>query len=292
MDIAIIIASTNRAEEVGQLFAFLERQKKQPSMIVLSVGSAKDVPSNLPTGVEVIIGPAGLTMQRNRGLDHVLGRCDVVVFFDDDFVPAKTSLSGIERVFEDHPEIVSATGQVLSDGVKFGGISYQTALDLIRNFEDGGERTIEMDDILWAYGCNMAFRASAIGELRFDENLPLHGWQEDMDFVTRLSTRGRVVKTTAFSGVHRGVNKGRSPGQPLGFAQIVNPVYLVRKGAMSSRKAANLMVRNILINHIRAVRPESFVDRRGRVLGNWLGIYHVITGHADPTAVLRFRRNS
>jgi len=125
--------------------------------------------------------------------------------------------------------------------------------------------------------------------LRFDENLPLHGWQEDMDFASRLSSRGRVIKTTAFAGVHRGVNKGRSPGMALGFSQIVNPVYLVRKGAMRPKKAAVLMLRNFSANHLKALRPEPFIDRLGRVRGNWRGIFHVLCGRADPTAILRFK---
>lgn len=287
MDVAVVIATTNRQEETAQLLDSLTRQDQAPRLIVISAAASSDVPCNLPAQAEVILGPPGLTLQRNRGLDRVLGQCDVVVFFDDDFLPVKTSLSAIAHLFETYPDIVSATGEVLDDGVNRGGISYADALCQLAAFEQQEPKPVRTKDILWAYGCNMAFRASAIGSLRFDESLPLHGWQEDMDFVTRLAKCGRVVKTTAFAGVHRGVNKGRSPGRPLGFAQIVNPVYLVRKGAMTSAKAATLIIRNLLANHIKTLFPEPFIDRRGRAIGNWIGLFHVLTGRADPTAVLR-----
>ena len=136
----------------------------------------------------------------------------------------------------------------------------------------------------------MAFRMSAIGNLRFDENLPLYGWQEDVDFAARASVHGRVVRTTAFAGVHRGVNKGRSPGKALGFSQIINPAYLVRKGTMRPKKALTLIVKNVLANHAKCLWPEPFIDRRGRLLGNWLGLLHLLQGKTDPKVILSFKK--
>ena len=108
----------------------------------------------------------------------------------------------------------------------------------------------------------MAFRMSAVRNLRFDENLPLYGWQEDVDFAGQLLMKGRIVKTNAFSGVHRGVTRGRTPGVALGFSQIVNPIYLVNKGTMRRTKALKLMAKNLIANHLRSVRPEAFIDPR------------------------------
>lgn len=289
MDIAVIVASTGRAAEIGDLLFCLARQTKQPSAIILSVASPSDVPAGIGGNVRVIVGNKGLTAQRNRGLEAVRPGCDIAIFYDDDFVPAKNSLAGIEKLFETAPEIASATGSVLLDGVKQGGISFQDAFAKVTEFEEVPPPAVEYNEILWAYGCNMAFRMAAIRDLRFDENLILHGWQEDMDFAMRVSRRGKVVKTTAFCGVHRGVNKGRSSGLALGFSQIVNPVYLVRKGAMSNKKAVTLIVKNFLANHGKILWPEPFIDRRGRALGNWHGLLHVLRGRADPTAILRYR---
>jgi GT2 family glycosyltransferase len=289
MNIAIVVASMNRAEEIGQLLASLARQTVPAARIILSVVSPADLPADLPPGVEIVMGPAGLTMQRNRGLDLVLPGCDIVAFFDDDFIPARDALSGMASLFATHPDVVSATGLVLQDGVKAGGIGYQAALQAVLAYESAPAPALNNQEILWAYGCNMAFRAAAVREMRFDENLPLHGWQEDMDFAARMATRGRVIKTNAFAGVHRGVNKGRSPGFSLGFAQMVNPAYLVTKGAMTPKKAATLMVKNFLANHVKSLRPEPFIDRRGRVLGNWLGLFCILRGRADPKMILGFR---
>lgn len=287
MDIAVIIASTGRAAEIDDLIVCLSRQTKMPCTVILSVATATDVPENVPPWIEILIGEKGLTKQRNRGLEAVLHRSDIVLFYDDDFIPDQFSLAGIERLFMRYPHVVSATGTVLADGVKSGGIGFDTGYALVHEHEAGPPQALVVNEILWAYGCNMAFRTAAVQDLRFDENLILHGWQEDMDYVARISKRGAVVKTNAFHGVHRGVSKARSSGVPLGFAQIVNPAYLVRKGAMTYKKAATLMFRNFIANHGRLFWPEPFIDRRGRVLGNWHGVLHLLRGRADPKDVLR-----
>jgi GT2 family glycosyltransferase len=288
VNVAVIVASVNRGEEIGQLLAQLARQTLLPAKIVLSVERQEDLPPVLGPRVQVVMGRKGLTAQRNRGLDAVQGAADVVVFYDDDFLPTPTALEGVTRLFAKYPDIAGATGLVLRDGVKQGGIPYEAAMAVVsaQRRAAGAYSIMPVDEL---YGCNMAFRASAVQDLRFDEKLPLYAWQEDVDFAGQLLCKGRVVRTDAFAGVHRGVNKGRSPGLALGFSQMVNPAYLVRKGTMRPRKAARLMARNLIANHVHALKPEPFIDRLGRVRGNWLGLWHIVCGKSDPTAILSLR---
>jgi GT2 family glycosyltransferase len=288
MKIAVAVASIRRPEEIGQLLSRLERQTVRPAQIILSLELRADAPADLPPGLDIILGPKGLTSQRNRALDAVRADCDVVVFFDDDYLPCDDALAGIARIFETDAAIAGATGRVLRDGITQGGLTYQDALDcLVAYHTNLANETLEYSDIDEVYGCNMAFRMAAVRELRFDEKLPLYGWQEDVDFAGQLLTKGRIVKTNAFSGVHRGVTRGRTPGVALGFSQIVNPVYLVNKGTMRPAKALKLMVKNLAANHVKSIRPEAFIDRAGRMRGNWLGLLHLLSGKSDPGAILR-----
>jgi len=55
---------------------------------------------------------------------------------------------------------------------------------------------------------------------------------------------------------------------------------------MSSRKMLNLAVRNFLSNHAKMLRPEPWVDRRGRVEGNWLALLDLIRGRITPERIL------
>jgi hypothetical protein len=116
----------------------------------------------------------------------------------------------------------------------------------------------------------MVYRASAIGSCRFDERLRLYGWQEDVDFAASLSSRGRIVKTFAFSGVHQAVKYGRTSGVRLGYSQVVNPLYLVR---------------NVLANHLKTFKPEPRIDRAGRMKGNWIAFRDLMLGRLMPERI-------
>lgn len=285
MRVSIVVASVGRAEEIGQLLHALARQTKSPEAVILSVAAATDLPETLPSGVTVVTGEPGLPAQRNRGLDLVQKKCDIVVFYDDDFLPARDSLQKISEFFLAYPGILGATGHVLADGINSRGLSYQEALDVLATYEANPKPALVNEDFLCAYGCNMAFRSSAIGMRRFDENLPRYAWQEDMDFAGQLSTIGKVIRTNAFAGVHRGVKKGRGQGIDLGFSQIINPVYLVHKGTMTLRKALTLISRNLIANHVKTFRPEPYVDRWGRMRGNWVGLLDLLQGKVNPQAL-------
>lgn len=289
MRVSIVVASVGRAEEVGQLLEALGQQTKAPESIVLSVSARDDVPNNLPPGVVVITGSPGLPAQRNRGLERIQSESDIVVFYDDDFLPAEDALQNISHFFSMHPDIVGATGLVLADGVNGCGLSYQAARDILAAYESNPKPPLVNEDFLCAYGCNMAFRCAAIGNKRFDETLPRYAWQEDMDFGGQLSTVGKVIRTNAFAGVHRGVKKGRGQGVDLGFSQIINPVYLVRKGTMTPRKALTLMIRNLIANHTKVFWPEPYVDRFGRLRGNWIGLLSLFRGEVNPMALPSLR---
>ena len=139
------------------------------------------------------------------------------------------------------------------------------------------------------YGCNMAFRAASIGSQRFDERLPLYGWQEDLDFCGGLRGRGRIVRTNRVWGVHLGAKRGKGSEVRLGYSQIINPAYIVRKGNMSIAYASRLVSKNLLANLVKSIRPESYIDRRGRLRGNLIGMFHLVTGRLTPEYALKLK---
>lgn len=285
--VGVVVATLGRPRECETLMDCLERQSLPASVVVISAEKPADLPANRSEHVEVILGPRGLCAQRNRGVQAIKDRCDVIVFFDDDFLPTSTSLEGLAGLFGLHPDVVGATGRVLADGVTRGGIDLAEAQAILsRDEAKPAEALIIERDLKAAYGCNMAFRVSAMEGLAFDERLPLYGWQEDIDFAVQISRHGRIVQTNAMAGVHRGVTGSRTRGAKLGFSQIVNPLYLVKKGTMPRRHAAKLIVRNLIANHVKVFAPEAHIDRLGRVRGNWLGLAHVIAGRADPLKIL------
>src|SRR5690606_6144603 len=81
--------------------------------------------------VRVVSGPLGLPAQRNTILAAT--NADLIIFFDDDFLPAPDFIEETEKLFLAHPDIVIATGQVAADGINGPGLSYDEALHILGN---------------------------------------------------------------------------------------------------------------------------------------------------------------
>ena len=87
--------------------------------------------------------------------------------------------------------------------------------------------------------------------------------------------------------VHCGEKRGRErSGRRLGYSQVCNPVYLLRKATLPRQIAVRMILRNLLANHAKLFRPEPWIDRQGRAAGNWLAIRDVLRGRVDPHRIL------
>jgi len=289
--IAVVIASTGRPTELGRWADHVKRQTLRPTQLVYAVVKPTDLPEDVPDNVTVIDSHPGLPIQRNAALEAVMQACDIIAYFDDDFVPSSFCIEGIDALFRLYPDVVAANGTLLADGINSAGISYGEARELVAR-HDSLPRALPvvLHELGGLYGCNMVYRINAIGQERFDEELPLYAWQEDIDFAARVGRRGRIVKTNAFHGVHQGVKGARLPGLRLGYSQVVNPIYLTRKGTLPARDAAKLILKNIVMNHAKSLVPEPWIDRLGRCKGNWLGIVDVLLGRDHPKNILALPR--
>ena len=224
-----------------------------------------------------IFGSAGLTSQRNRGIACLIDTTDVILFADDDFIFGDAYFLNIERLFEQDLSIIGITGEVIADGANSPGFTFEEGVRLVEQYNQRQKLVPSTREIRGTYGCNMAFRTASIGSLRFDERLPLYGWQEDLDFCGALRGAGRIIRTNLVWGVHLGTKRGKGSEVRLGYSQIVNPAYIVSKGNMSCAYAFRLASRNFLANLIKSIRPERYVDRRGRLRGNLIGLFHLLT---------------
>lgn len=236
---AVVIATRGRPGVVSATVRhLLATQTLKPEAVIVScidLADAGDLVGH--SEVTVVTGLPGLTTQRNTALLSLPEETEIVAFFDDDFIADRNWLAAAARSFRDDSQIVGFTGRVLADGVNGPGIGFEEALRLVEAAPPSDWSWIEPYS---PYGCNMAFRAQAIGETRFDERLVLYGWLEDRDFAAALSKRGgRFVKCAEAFGVHMGVKNGRISGERFGYSQIVNPIYMLRKGTMTGVKVAN-----------------------------------------------------
>lgn len=283
--IHVVIATVGRAPVVRRTVDLLADQTRRADGVMIVTVTPDDVAGieNVRGDVQILYSEKGLCRQRNRSMEALEGVADIVVFFDDDFVPASDYLENLEKLFAEYPDVVGVTGELRGDGVGCGGFTVDQALEMLGQPVARIAPMRERDEL---YGCNMAIRMSAATGMRFDEMLPLYGWQEDVDFTHRLGRKGWQVSLGALTGVHLGVTSGRTPGRRLGYSQIANVVYLKRKGTMRHDLGDRLMVRNLLSNAVRSLWPEPQIDRRGRLLGNLMAIADYVRGRMDPRRIL------
>jgi len=288
--VAVVIATLGRPDVVTTTADYLlKTQSLKPAAVIISCVVREDAGSaaNLP-GVTVVTGGAGLPRQRNTGLAALPAGIDIVVFFDDDFVADPDWLAAAARTFRDEPQVVGFTGLVIVDGIKGPGLSFDQAVHIVESIDRAASWS--RIEPFSPYGCNMAFRLSAIGDVKFDERLVLYGWLEDRDFGATLARRGgRLIKCSSGRGVHMGVKSGRVAGDRLGYSQVVNPIYMLGKGTMTAGEVAGQIFRNMMSNMVRAARPETFIDRRGRLRGNLKGFADVLRGHVEPERAAEIR---
>ena len=67
--------------------------------------------------------------------------------------------------------------------------------------------------------------------LRFDENLPLYGWQEDVDFSLQIAPFGRLAKSDKLLGVHLGSQGWQDVWRSFGLFPDCRTLFYLRERA-------------------------------------------------------------
>jgi glycosyltransferase involved in cell wall biosynthesis len=288
--VAVVISTRGRPKIVAALIARLSRQSRRPDHIFVIASAPDDIAELAPASpfLTLTVGRPGLTLQRNDGLALLGSRFSHVVFFDDDFVPSAFWLERMVRLFRDHADIAGMTGTILADGIHGAGIRLEDAVAQVEQQDAAAPCGAPLQQRFpygYNVGSNMAYRLSAISDLRFDERLPLYGWHEDSDFRGQVEKRGLFLKAPDLWGIHLGHKAGRVNGRMLGYSQIANVVYLAAKGTVPKRFLLASGTRNVVSNLIRYLRPEPFIDRRGRLHGNILALRDMLCGRLSPERV-------
>ncbi len=293
MRIAVGIATAGRAAILSEALLEIAKQARAPDVVIICPTGSGDVDhellKTLPYTTRIVSSAPGLTHQRNAILRAIYDH-DAVVFFDDDFFPSPNYLANVEAILRRDGDVVVITaGTLIEDGINGPGLTPEQARKCIWAVPAPIEAGSIRPDY-GAYGCNMVVRLAPVRDhqLAFDERLPLYGWQEDIDFSRQMARWGGVIRAEALTGVHLGVKRGRTSGLRFGYSQVANPIFLMRKGTVSLSFGGRTMVRNLLANAGRSLRPEPHVDRVGRLKGNMLALLDLVRGRLHPGRICEF----
>ncbi|MCS6921768.1 MAG: glycosyltransferase [Elioraea sp.] len=283
MRLAIGIATRGRPAILAETIAELAHQTRRADELLICHVDPEDV-GDLPhrrPDIRFLRTSPGLPRQRNAILEAT--EADILLFLDDDFFPATAYTEVLEQVFAAHPDCVVATGTVIADGAKGPGITPDEARRILAA-DRPPDDPLAVASHFNGYGCNMAVRMEVVRRtgIRVDERLPLYAWYEDIDFTRALGRHGTILRLAGARGVHLGVKQARTPGLRLGYSQVVNPIYLARKGTFPWSHAIPSAARHLAINAVRSFFPEPHVDRFGRLRGNLLALFDLARGRVEP----------
>jgi hypothetical protein len=303
----VVVATKGRPRETRRLLDHLARQTLVPAFTVVVGADASDLEGieghaavASDRGACIVSPAAGLTLQRNfglallerRGLFTASGGRFFCAFFDDDFRPADDWLEMAAWRFR-RGGAVGLTGCVLADGIKKCGLAEDDAVAFLngsRHPEPHWASGATERELGSTYGCNMAFVDGVVRSVRFDENLPLYGWQEDRDYTGLASALGRVIYFPLCRGVHLGVRAGRVSGFKFGYSQIANPVYLMRKGTVRFEAGFRLLGRALGANVVYSLVGPKHTDYPGRLKGNVNALWDLVRLRSHPRNILRDER--
>jgi GT2 family glycosyltransferase len=209
-----------------------------------------------------------------------------VAFFDDDALLRPDYLANAASFLASHPEVVALTGRVLLDGATRGESPLAQAVHALAG-SAGETLSGRWRPTRELYGCNFVVRGSIFGQERFDERLPLYSWLEDHDFARRCMRRGQLARVDDCVIVHRGAaSGGRQAHRRLGYSQMMNPIYLCRKGSFPLWLAAWEIFRPVAKNLLYAVAGSSRSWRRERLDGNLTAVADAVRGRFTPERIV------
>lgn len=200
----VIICTKDRPYELKRCLEALACQEVSADRILIVDSSASIELQNEHAGESKVVhlaAPAGLTIQRNIGLSHLLPDTEVVHFMDDDVVPGPGYLGRMVAAFEDHDAAAGAGGCITNLPThvpwlierffclnsRHQGTLLKSGIN-IHSFDGESYRSVD-----WLSGCCMSYRVDRIQGLRFDERRVGNSLGEDVDFSARARTRGPLI---------------------------------------------------------------------------------------------------
>ena len=290
--ISVVIASKGRPDFVRETIESLQRQTLKPREIIIVVPSIEDLPAKeWGDDVQYIVGPLGLTSQRNKGIRAIPITVPYVGCFDDDFELKPDYLEQAVAFMNANVSVMGISGRLLASGY----INREEARKLIASYKPrqnprGTFFSQGKHHIL--YGCNMVIRRAVLSYETFDENLPLYSYGEDYDLSIRLERYGRVGRFEGCVGVHLETAGGRVQEVQRGYSLVANNWYFLKKGVMH-RPLVVAWIRFWLVcvgkslwqSLWNQLKGDRSLDWSGRVKGHLLALKDIFLGRCHPRRI-------
>jgi GT2 family glycosyltransferase len=231
--VSVIIPTKNRVDHLALAVETLFRQTILPSELAIvdqsqsddsrikveSMYKALSDDQRLGLRLHYIHDPliSGLAAARNAALDR--NSCDVLLFLDDDVELEEDFLEELLQTYAAYPSVVGVSGVVTNYSAPPLALRLWKRIFMLGPFRDDRERfywkaaaTSDADvrRVTRLGGGLMSFRATAIGDVRFDERLRGVSDGEDVDFCMHLGPGAELLMNSRARLVHNASPTGRT----------------------------------------------------------------------------------
>jgi GT2 family glycosyltransferase len=290
--ISVVIASKGRPDFVKETIESLQGQTLKPKEIIVVVPSTEDLPTiKWGDDAQYIVGPLGLTSQRNEGIRAIPNTVPYVGFFDDDFELKSDYLEQAVAFMNANASIIGISGRLLAGG----GISRQEAKKLIARYrpvENPGGMFFGQGKHHILFGCNMIIRRAVLNYETFDENLPLYAYGEDYDISIRLERYGLIGRFAGCVGVHLETPGGRVHEELRGYSFVANNWYFLKKEVthlpllMAWARFWWVCVGKSVWQCVsKLLKGDRSLDWSGRLKGHLLALKDILLGRCHPRRI-------
>jgi GT2 family glycosyltransferase len=266
MKTLIVIPTRNRPDEIINTINFLNLNKNFFSKIIIVDSSdielkekIKKLLLNYSLNIKLIDAQPSTCTQRNIGFSFIEDE-EFIMFLDDDnifyndallqmnnFLKKNINFAGIafnqilkeEENFSEKLKKNFFTNKLSIYPSKKGGVSRSGWQSKFINFEN--------DEIVeWLPTRAVIYRTDLIKNLKFDENLGIYGYLEDLDFSLELKKKGKLMVCSNAKYTHdQSIDRS---GFEFGKKEVRNRYYLVQKHNLNKYLFFITLFAKMLIN--------------------------------------------
>jgi len=287
----IIIPTKDRPEELNNTIKFLDLNRFFFKKIIIVDSSTlkkkkiiNKIIKNYNLNIKIINSKPSTCIQRNIGFQFIKDE-KYVMFLDDDNIFYPDAFYRMKEFLNNHNDFVGvAFNQIHRDkegilekfkkniildylgiySAKKGGVSRSGWQSRFINFKKN--LCVE-----WLPTRAVIYKSSAIKNIRFDENLGIYGYLEDLDFSLELKKKGNLMVCGRAKYRHDQVINRL--GYEFGKKEIKNRYYIVKKHNLSKI----LFFLNSLLRAIITLKDFIFGDINSikRLIGNFVGLTNI-----------------
>lgn len=234
--------------------------------------------------IKIIDSEPSTCIQRNIGFNFIKNE-EYIMFLDDDNIFYSDAFYNMQKFLKNNEEFVGVAFNQIYDYKEnfFEKIKKNVILNKlgIYSSEKGGltksgwqSKFINFDKdtiVQWLPTRAVIYKSSAVKNIRFDDNLGVYGYLEDLDFSLELKKRGNLMVCSQAKYTHD--QTVARPGFEFGKKEIKNRYYIVKKHNLSKSLFFLTALARAILTFKDAITGD--LNSLKRLFGNIIGIISI-----------------